>query len=86
MLEASWLEGQLLRRTSGHGVEANVRQDLILPQPRLATIVRLDYSRSVVCKPGAEAPVEDVWGFDDMIIDRENRRPSISWLWLRHVG
>ena len=83
VLKAHRLERQLLGWTAGDRVEADVRQLLVEPAPRLATIPGVDDARRVVGEAGGEAALEDVGRFHDVVVGGEDRRPPRPGLGVR---
>ena len=83
VLEAHRLERQLLGWTAGDRVEADVRQLLVEPAPRLATTLGVDDAWRVVGEAGGEAALEDVGRFHDVVVGGEDRRPPRAGLGVR---
>ena len=59
------------RRPADHGVEPDVRQQLAVPEPRLAAVVGGDDARRVVGELRREAAGERVGRLDHVVVDRD---------------
>jgi hypothetical protein len=86
VLEPGGLEAVLLAGPAGHGVEADVREDLVEPQPRLATVVGVDDAGLDVGELLREAAFEDVGWLHDVVVDRHDGGPLLPRLRLGQEG
>ena len=72
-VEADRFEAVLRHRPTDDGVEADIRQLLIVVDPGLAAVVGVDDFRRAVGEPLRQTAGERVRRFDDVIVDRDQR-------------
>ena len=68
------------RRPARDRVEADVGQQLAVPQPGLAAVVGLDDPRRRVGEPRGKAVGERVGRLHDVVVDRDHRRERLARL------